>query len=144
MDDTERKRRKAAYQRDYYQRNRDRYREYHQKYHEANREKRRAYARAYYRRNKIKWRISDLARKYGLTVEDYERMAGQQSGLCAICSRRPNVAEDSETAILIVDHCHETGRVRGLLCGPCNRGIGHLADDTSRLRAAVEYLGGAR
>jgi hypothetical protein len=74
-----------------------------------------------------------LVRKYGVTLERYTQMLEQQGGACAICRKTQQRAFD-------VDHCHATGRVRGLLCTNCNRMIGHAADDASRLRAAAAYL----
>lgn len=71
--------------------------------------------------------------KYGLTLDDYDRLHSAQEGRCLIC--------DTETDYnLAVDHCHDTGEVRGLLCIPCNVGIGNLGDDPDRLRAAADYL----
>lgn len=75
----------------------------------------------------------DRKAKYGLEKEDYELLLIAQSGRCAICLL-PMLNP-------CVDHCHATGRVRGLLCKDCNTGIGHLKDDIERLRAAIEYLG---
>lgn len=75
--------------------------------------------------------------KYGITVEDFERIAEQQGGKCAICGR---LASQCTWSKLVVDHCHKTGRVRALLCDACNKGIGTLGDDPNRLRAAAEYL----
>ncbi len=63
-------------------------------------------------------RNSKLKQKYGITLDDYWRMHDGQAGLCAICG-----AEESENKVLAVDHCHGTGRVRGLLCARCNRGL---------------------
>jgi len=71
--------------------------------------------------------------KYGMTVEQYDKLLEKQNGVCAICKRSPE-------QMLAVDHCHETGRVRGLLCRSCNLGIGHLDDDVSKVWAAMEYL----
>lgn len=69
--------------------------------------------------------------KHGLTAEEYTTLEASQDGLCAICRRdRP----------LDIDHDHDTGKVRGLLCGPCNRGIGFLNDDVAFLQAAIDYL----
>jgi hypothetical protein len=71
-------------------------------------------------------------RNYGLTEEDYQALLDRSGGLCEIC-RDPL---DSPN----VDHCHATGRVRGLLCRACNTGIGHLKDDPAVLLAALNYL----
>ena len=72
-------------------------------------------------------------RQYGLSLDDYGQMVSEQSGLCAICKEKPE--KD-----LFVDHCHSTGRVRGLLCSNCNTGIGLLRDNTATLLAAINYL----
>jgi len=71
-----------------------------------------------------------------LSPEDYDRMYDEQDG-CAVCGR-PDA--DDSGARLVVDHDHETGRVRALLCRHCNAGLGHFADDPDRLRAAAAYL----
>ena len=70
-------------------------------------------------------------RRYGITLEQYEAKAALQSGLCVICN------EDSK---LVLDHCHESGEVRGLICGRCNLGLGHFQDDPDRLVRAASYL----
>lgn len=75
--------------------------------------------------------------KYGLTPEDYDRILAEQGGACAICRTPGKTFEDRN---LSVDHDHETGLVRGLLCGACNWGLGHFKDDVSRLRNAMQYL----
>ena len=72
-----------------------------------------------------------LWRRYGLTLEAVDRLLQDQSGLCAICG----VADPEH-----VDHCHQTGRVRGLLCFNCNGGLGQFKDDADMLRAAATYL----
>jgi hypothetical protein len=71
-------------------------------------------------------------RKYKLTQDGYDRMVADQQGRCAICH--------SEPPVLAVDHDHETGAVRGLLCRNCNLGIGLLRDDIDLLRSATRYL----
>lgn len=68
---------------------------------------------------------------YGLTKEEYKALQTKQQGQCAICFQEKP---------LQIDHCHETGKVRGLLCGPCNRGIGLFEENISSLRNAIEYL----
>lgn len=72
---------------------------------------------------------------YGLTLEQYEFLLREQRGRCAICGTERN----GEVA-LAVDHDHSTGRVRGILCDPCNIGIGGFHDDSALLRAAITYL----
>lgn len=84
-------------------------------------------------------RAARLREKYGLTVEDYEALLGQQGGVCALCG---GIEECGK--LLAVDHCHETGRVRGLLCNRCNRGIGYFKDDPDALIRAASYLRLAR
>ena len=79
----------------------------------------------------------DLLKRYGLTLEDYERMVARQRGRCAICHRKRPAADGREWTI---DHDHVTGQVRGLLCNDCNRAIGLLRDDPKILRAAVQYV----
>jgi hypothetical protein len=80
-------------------------------------------------------RRSHLKRVHGITVEDYEAMLAAQRGGCAICGKppRPDIS-------LHVDHDHETGRIRGLLCFPCNNALGDVGDDIGRLRAFIDYL----
>lgn len=75
---------------------------------------------------------------YGITVEQYDEMLVAQGGVCAICKTLPEA--DGRTP-LQVDHDHSTGRIRGLLCSPCNTAIGSLRDDPQLLAAAMEYLG---
>jgi hypothetical protein len=77
------------------------------------------------RAHKRKW-------KYGLTQEAFDALMDAQGGTCAICG--------VIMAPPCVDHCHSSGRVRGLLCSPCNLGIGQMRDDPSILIAAADYL----
>lgn len=83
---------------------------------------------------KARHRRYQLAR-YGLHEDQYEQLGREQQGRCAVCRRKPESG-----SYLHVDHDHMTGHVRGLLCGSCNRGIGLLADEPKRLRAAAEYV----
>lgn len=79
---------------------------------------------------------------YGLDQESYTAMLEAQRGVCAICEL-PERYIDSRTGEprrLSVDHCHTSGKVRGLLCGRCNRSIGQFADDHERLSRAAAYL----
>lgn len=73
--------------------------------------------------------------RYGITPEEYHQMHSSQKGCCAICE-----LPESEVGKLHVDHDHENGVVRGLLCGKCNRGLGLLNDNAACLRRAAKYL----
>lgn len=76
----------------------------------------------------------NLKRCYGITPEEYDKILHEQGGTCAICHGIESVGR------LAVDHCHSTGKVRGLLCTNCNQAIGKLKDDTQLLRNAINYL----
>ena len=75
--------------------------------------------------------------KYGITIQDYDDMFEDQGGVCKICSLPQT---NKRFNYLCVDHDHETGEVRGLLCDPCNRAIGLFKDDSRLLDKAREYL----
>ena len=86
-------------------------------------------------------RNRQLQHKYGITIEVYEKMLKDQGGCCAICKTKENaVTGRNKYWNFSVDHCHTTGKVRGLLCNACNRGIGFLKDDVNVLEAATDYL----
>ena len=72
-----------------------------------------------------------------LTHTDYEKMLKNQKGVCAICKRH-RVASNKE--YMVIDHCHETGNVRGILCNWCNRGLGVFEDSEYFLKNAIKYL----
>ena len=74
--------------------------------------------------------------RYGLNEEDYQRLRSEQNDTCAICHHRTG----RDFHGLAIDHDHATGRVRGLLCGDCNRGLGWFRDDPDRLAAGAAYL----
>jgi hypothetical protein len=80
-------------------------------------------------------RKSHLKRKYGLTLEQYDAMLEAQGGVCAIC-RQPRPEERT----LHVDHDHDTGAIRGLLCFTCNNALGDFRDEPELFHAAAEYL----
>lgn len=101
---------------------------------------RRDWARAHRAANPRRAYNAKLARRYGITAEDYDAMAEAQGHACAICHTPDPRAAGTGKRRLAVDHDHTTGQVRGLLCGPCNSGLGHLGDDPDRLRTALAYL----
>jgi hypothetical protein len=83
---------------------------------------------------------SHIKQKYGLSMGDYEKMLADQGGVCAICGVAPDDTSNLWNR-LVVDHDHETNRVRGLLCHRCNTGLGQFMDNINRLQQAVAYLG---
>jgi hypothetical protein len=115
-------------------------------------------AREIYQKNNVKRladpefrrrkREAEVARNYGITPEEFRALEAAQGGLCAICQQPPRgkspgkayAGEPRRDATLHVDHCHTSGRVRGLLCGNCNTMIGLAGEDSKVLLAAVEYL----
>lgn len=74
---------------------------------------------------------------YGLTVEDYENLLDKQKGRCAICSTDD---PGGRWKTFAVDHCHETKKIRGLLCLFCNTALGKFKDSSELLRRAADYL----
>jgi hypothetical protein len=75
-----------------------------------------------------------LKRVYGLSEEDYLTLRGLQGSRCAICGTHEDIRP------LVVDHCHDTGKVRGLLCHQCNVGLGYLQESADCLVSALRYL----
>jgi hypothetical protein len=86
-------------------------------------------------KNQARARELKLLRKYGISQEEWDKLHDEQLGRCAIC-----LETLAEVGKLGVDHDHATGEVRGLLCSPCNVGLGYFRDDPERLIRAVEYL----
>lgn len=103
---------------------------------QANRERLNAYRRQYRKGRKAIDREQHLRRKFGITQADYEAMLAAQSGGCAICGDRP-----PEGVSLHVDHDHDTGVVRGLLCIRCNNALGALRESDEVVLRAAAYLG---
>ena len=155
MSEDEKKAKRAAYQREYYRKNRERLiaaqkertarrdpeelKEYRRDYWEKNRERLLADQRERGKRNyrakpdqyRERSRRSRI-KSYGLTVTEFDAMALAQGGVCPICT---NPMEPP-----VIDHCHETGRVRGLLCRPCNAAMGLLGDSEAGILRALAYL----
>lgn len=81
-----------------------------------------------------------LKKLYGITLEDYDALVLQQKGLCAICSKPPIRNNQFKGEQLVVDHNHNTGKVRALLCARCNLAIGQFKHDIGLLKKAINYL----
>lgn len=82
--------------------------------------------------------IYKIKKMYGIDYELYQLMNNMQDGKCAICNNPPNIK--TRIKRLVVDHCHDTNRIRGLLCNSCNRGIGLLRDNSNILNKAFNYI----
>ena len=93
--------------------------------------------REWYHNKDGKQKAKDLAlrQKYGITLLEFERMASDQGGQCGICAGTLDLG-----FYTAVDHCHDTGAVRGLLCSSCNMALGAFNDNTAMLGKAISYL----
>lgn len=85
-----------------------------------------------------------MKNKYGITLEQYNEMLERQNGVCAICEQDETRTARGIIRSLAVDHDHETGEVRGLLCASCNQILGFARDNPEVLRSAATYLDLAR
>lgn len=90
--------------------------------------------------NPVTERKQKLRSTYGLQWDEYLQMYDDQLGKCAICKKDIGLDANHKTDRPYVDHCHESGKNRGLLCMHCNTGIGHFKDRVDVLAAAIEYL----
>lgn len=107
---------------------------------------RKAYRAKWYQENKE--RVKEVHRRYHyrtkfkLTVEEYETKLAQQNYVCAIC-KKPEIVYEWRTGNvrkLSIDHCHHTGKIRGLLCTKCNHALGFFNDDPAIFQEAIDYL----
>lgn len=85
-------------------------------------------------------RTNSRLRVYGITAAEYVALDAAQDGLCAICAQPETMTYRGTVKQLSVDHDHETGKVRGLLCAACNFALGKFRDDPALLRSAADYL----
>jgi len=100
-----------------------------------------AYARQWRKNNPEKDKNNNLKKQYGITLGDYDAMARTQNGLCAICNNPEySLDKDGGPRMMAVDHCHETGKVRALLCARCNKALGAFKDSPELLRKAALYI----
>lgn len=81
-------------------------------------------------------RLSANIKKFGITVLDYKKIYAEQHGNCAICGK----SQSNQKQRMCIDHSHKTGKVRGLLCTHCNKGLGMFEDSIDVLLSAVSYL----
>jgi hypothetical protein len=100
-----------------------------------NKDKNKEKIREDYKKNPTKYKNQFLKYRYGITLDEYNQMLISQNGVCEICNQKC-----PSGYALSVDHCHKTGKVRGLLCVECNTGIGKLQDSVEILSKAISYL----
>lgn len=105
---------------------------------------RKAYSKSYSAKPEVKERTRAhwFRTEYGITLEQYKEMYFRQNGNCLICGEHFEERGDNKLTTLHIDHDHESGQVRGLLCHNCNSGIGYLKEDVSLLQKAMNYLRG--
>lgn len=103
-----------------------------------------AYMREYRIKNPDIVRNNDLKKKYGISLEQFEQLLLKQNSVCAICKEPETKLEwrSKRPLPLSVDHCHETGKIRGLLCADCNRALGMFRDSPEVLLSAIKYVTG--
>lgn len=110
--------------------------------------KRRAHSKEYDRRYWKSWReknshrlkerdrAHNLKRKFNMSINDYNILLKSQNGVCATCFKE----KSSNGKALAVDHCHKTGKIRGLLCNECNTSLGLLKENKHTLYNLIDYL----
>ena len=81
-----------------------------------------------------------LLKNYGLTIEDYNKILGDQNNKCPICDEKLKVIGINDVRKPNIDHCHVTGKVRGILCHRCNKALGLLRDDIQIIERALNYI----
>lgn len=143
---------KQIYTREYYERNKDTIKarakeRYDSKaaraYYDVNREHILARQREYRAKNKVlineKMRAGYFQWTYGISEDEYLGILNKQDGVCAICKTVPT-PRGKRQRNFCVDHDHQTDKIRGLLCDPCNIAIAHLKEDPEILKSAISYL----
>ena len=90
--------------------------------------------------NRAKHRDNEFRRRYGVSLEWYEKKLEEQNHCCAICGRAETMEINGKPVRLAVDHCHDTSKARGLLCQACNRGLGFFRHNVDLLAKATAYF----
>lgn len=106
----------------------------------STREGRIAYGRAHRKANPEVYRDRDLRKTFDISLEEYNAILTSQGNVCAICERPERAERDGKSIAMAMDHCHATGKNRGILCGNCNKALGKFEDNPDFLRNAIIYL----
>lgn len=112
----------------------------HSKFDTRTPEGRRAYDKAHREAYPSLHRDRFLQRDFGIPLAEYTKMHTEQGGVCGSCRKPETDTRNGKVRWLAVDHCHDTGEIRGLLCGACNKGVGLFNDDPAALRAMADYI----
>jgi hypothetical protein len=124
----------------------ERFREYYRRKYEKDREKILEQNRAWAVANPDKVRAIKLRHDYGTTPEEVDQKLLEQGGLCEICQvdLEQVIHRNKDGTVrgsgICIDHCHETGKVRGIICSGCNKALGYFKDDPARMRAGADYI----
>lgn len=111
-------------------------------YYLAHKEEIKERSRRYRRAHPRRLRRNNLKHKYGITPAEYSKRLKVQGGRCLICRRKESILDyrTNKPQRLSVDHCHDTNKIRGLLCSKCNTGLGKFGHDPALLSQAINYL----
>ena len=120
----------------YYELNKENYKKKNKEYREKNIESIKAQQKKWNDANKDKLKNNRYVKKYDITLEQYEELLYNQKNKCKICGTHENELNYK----LVVDHCHDNGIVRGLLCSKCNSMLGFVKDNVEVLENAIKYL----
>lgn len=121
---------------EYYQKNKERIREYSKEYYYKNRETILIKSKKLSKDNKYTRKEYDMKRSYNLDLEGYSKIFDEQEGRCKICNKYYTESQQG----LVIDHNHETGEIRGLLCSKCNLALGLINENIHTLQNMIKYL----
>jgi len=99
-----------------------------------------AIRRLRYKANPLKHKNSELKKLYGITLDEFYAMLKSQGNKCAICGDTKEKINEGKRFNFQVDHCHKTGRIRGILCFMCNNALGKWRDSVEILTSAIAYI----
>lgn len=120
-----------TYFKEYYKKNKRKIDKKNLNWAKENKDKMSEFGKRHFKKNFNKIKSKRIKYRYNITIEEYSKMLEEQDYQCKICK---------EIKALCIDHDHKTGKVRGLLCGKCNRGIGFFNDNIKSLHNAIDYL----
>jgi len=128
---------------EYSDKNRDRLNRQQREWRAKNIGKEKEYRKKWYLRSRSpeqleKEKLAMIKYRYGLEKEDYERVLEDQDNKCKVCDKEFD--SNGQSTKLHIDHCHDSGEIRGFLCNNCNIGLGYFCDDPQILQSAMEYL----